>query len=199
MEYLTYEHRLANLIRNNFLFIVWGVLITLGMFWLGYKIDRVSRHQRSFIVPDHIARKIEFTDDHIPSELLEEYSEKVAQYAFNFTPATARARFGRLLQYFHPDSFPSAKKTFFEMADTIERTKVSSSFVINKPIEVDTEKKTITVSGAARLWVESKFIDTEEKTYIISYTITDSLFQLLSVDEKIKGTATSGEDKNAKK
>ena len=193
MDRFTYEHGLSNLIRNNFIFIFWGAGITLGLFYLGYKIDIAMKYQRTTIIPDHLARKVTFTGEDLPVDFLEDYAEKVTGYAFNYTPATARSRFGTLLQYFHPDFFPSAKQSFYEMADTIERTKLSSSFVIDKPIEVDTEKKIITVTGLARLSVESKFLDTEEKTYFISYTISRSLFQLKTIDEKVKeGTGVGG-------
>lgn len=198
MEGFTYEHSLSNLIRNNFIFIFWGVCITLGLFYVGYKVDKAMNYSRTILVPDHLARKVTFTGDDIPLDYLEDYTEKIVGYAFNYTPATARSRFGKLLQYFNSDSFPSAKQTFYEMADTIERTKLSSSFVITRPIEVDTEKQIITVSGSARLWVESKFIDVNEKTYFISYTITKTLFGVKSIDEKVQEAAVPGGGKNAK-
>ena len=198
MNRFSYEHSLSNLIRNNFIFIFWGICITLGLFYLGNKVDNAMKYQRTTIIPDHIARKVTLTGEDLPADFLEDYAETITGYMSNFTPATARSRFGKLLQYFHPDSFPTAKQTFYEMADTVERTKLSSSFVIDKPIEVDTEKKIITVTGLARLSVESKFIDTDEKTYFITYTITKGLFQLKSIEEKVKEGTAPGGGKDAK-
>lgn len=200
MDGVNYEHSLSNLIRNNFIFIFWGVLITCAIIFLGFKVDRAMKYQRTILVPDHFSRRVEITDDHIPLGILEDYTESITGYAFNYNPATARGRFGKLLQYFHPDDFASAKQTFYELADTVERTKLSSSFVVNKPIEIDTEKKVITVSGAARLWVDSKFIDTDDKTYFITYQITNSMFQVKSIEEKVQGAVVSpGGAKNAAK
>ena len=191
MDDLRYEHSLSNMIRNNFIFIFWGIIISASIIFLGFKIDRAMRYQRTIIMPDYIARKIVITDDHVPLELIEEYTEKMCGYAFNFTPATARDRFGKLIQYFHPDDFPSAKQSFYELAETVERTKVSSSFVINRPIEVDTEKMVITVSGTTRMWVEGKFLPVDDKTYLIAYTISKGLFQLKTIDEKVQGMAAA--------
>jgi type IV conjugative transfer system protein TraE len=195
-----YEHSLSNLIRNNFIFIFWGACITVAVLILAFKVDSAMKYQRTILVPDHLARKVEISDDHIPLEILEDYTESITGYAFNFTPATARGRFGKLLQYFHPDDFASAKQSFYELADTVERTKLSSSFVINKPIEIDTDKKVITVSGATRLWVESKFIDTEDKVYFITYQVTKGMFQVKAIEEKVQGAAvTPGGAKNVAK
>lgn len=190
MDDFRYEHNLSNLIRNNFIFIFWGIIISAAVIFLGFQVERATQHQRTILLPDRVDRKVVVTDDHVPLELIEEYTEKICGYAFNFTPATARDRFGKLIQYFHPDDFPSAKQTFYELAETIERTKVSSSFIINRPIEVDTEKMIITVSGTTRMWVEGKFLPVDDKTYLIAYKITKGLWQLKSVDEKVQGMAT---------
>lgn len=198
MDGFRYEHNLSNFIRMNFIFIFWGVAITAGLIFVGVQVHLSKKHERTIIVPDHLARNVAYTDDEIPLEALNDYVEKIADYGFNFTPATARNRLGKLLTFFHPDAFPSAKQTYYELADNVERMKVTQSFIIDKPIEVDTDKKTITFSGIQRMMIETKPLAADTKTYVITYIVTSGLWQIMSLDEKIQGAVVPGGSKNAK-
>ncbi len=201
-----YENKLKNLITQNSLLKFCIIVLTIGQFFLGFKIDRAMKYQRTILMPNRITKKTVVTGDEIPKELLHEHTRDICTLALNYNPDSVRDQFGELLQYFKPgDVFAAAHQQFYALADTIKNARISSSFVISKPIEVDSEKRVITITGSERHWVDMAFVDVTEKVYIITYEINDGLFQLISFGEKIRqqqpdtnSTAPQPGDRNAK-
>jgi type IV conjugative transfer system protein TraE len=184
MDWKLYISQMANIKAQNKLLKFCFILIAGTQLWNSHKIDEAMHYQRTVLIPVGLDSRVTMTADHVSDNYVRTFAREVTNLAFNYNPVAARRQFGELLQYFTPEAFPQAKSAFDSLADTIERAKVSSSFVVAKDIEVDQEKKTITVNGTQRQWVESQFIDTADKTYILNYLMADGHFQLTSIEEK---------------
>jgi len=187
MRFKLFEGILGNLRGENKLLKFVVVVIGCVELWNSHKIDEAMKYQRTILVPAGLDRKVTITGDRASEEYIRIFARTVSSLAFNYSSATARGQFGELLQYFTADTFPVAKAAFYSMADTIERTRVSSSFVISKSIDIDSAKQTISVTGIQRQWVESNFIDTSEKTYMISFKLVDGRFAVTAITEKLVG------------
>lgn len=200
MTLKVFEKLMSNLLGENKLLKFFVVVIGCIELWNSHKIDLAMKYQRTILVPDGLDQRVTIVGDRASEGYLRVFARVVSNLAFSYSSASARGQFGELLQYFTPDSFPAAKSAFYSMADTIERTRVSSSFVINRPAEIDSDKKTITVTGTQRQWVESNAIDVAEKTYIISFKMIDGRFAVTAITEKKKhGTAESTDSAPAPK
>lgn len=184
MKFKLFESVVSNIGAENKLLKFVVVVIGCAELYNSHKIDLAMKYQRTILVPVGLDQKVTIVGDRASTEYLRIYARVVANLAFNYNTASARGQFGELLQYFTPDTFPAAKAAFYSMADTIERTRVSSSFVISKPAEVDSEKSIITVTGLQRQWVESNFIDTAEKTYEVGFKMIDGRFAVTGITEK---------------
>jgi conjugal transfer pilus assembly protein TraE len=184
MRFKLFEKMMSNLLGENKLLKFVVIVIGCVELWNSHKIDQAMKYQRTILVPTALDKRVIIVGDRASEEYLQVFARLISNLAFNYNTASARGQFGALLQYFTSDTFPAAKTAFYSMADTIERTKVSSSFVINKPAEIDSEKSTITVTGVQRQWVESSFVDAAEKIYVIAFKMTDGRFAVTSIVEK---------------
>jgi len=141
------------------------------------------KYQRVVLVPANLDRKVTITGDRASEDYIRSFARTITNLAFNYTPASVRGQYGELLTYFSSDSFPAAKEAFYSLADTVERTRLSSQFVITKAIDVDNDKGVMVVTGAQKQWVENSFVDTSEKIYIVNYKILDGRFVVTSISE----------------
>lgn len=194
MDWKLYLSKMANVRAQNKLLKFCFVVIAGVQLWNSHKIDEAMHYQRTILVPAGLDSRVTITADHASDDYVRKYARDVTNLAFNFNPAAARRQFGELLQYFSPESFPQAKSAFDSLADTIERTKVSSSYIVSKDIEVDQDKKIITVTGTQRQWVESQFTDTVDRTFLLNYVMADGHFQLTSIEEKMKNNLIKRQD-----
>lgn len=191
MRFKVFERLVSNLKGENKLLKFVVVVIGCVELYNSHKIDLAMKYQRTVLIPAGLDQKVTIVGDRASEEYLRVFARVIANLAFNYNSASARAQFGELLQYFTPETFPAAKTAFYSMADTIERTRVSSSFVISKPAEIDSDKMIMTLTGVQRQWVESNFIDTAEKTYEVGFKIVDGRFTVTGITEKKKGSTTS--------
>jgi len=194
MTFKLFEKLMSNLRGENKLLKFVVVVIGCIELYNTHKIDKAMKYQRTVLVPIGLDQRVTLVGDRAPVEYLRVFARTVSNLAFNYNTASARGQFGELLQYFSPETFPAAKAEFYTLADTIERTRVSSSFVISKPAEVDSDKQTITVTGLQRQWVDTNFIDTAEKIYLISFKMVDGRFMVTGIAEKQQGRAATKAD-----
>ncbi|QEM66762.1 hypothetical protein FO488_00375 [Geobacter sp. FeAm09] len=191
MQFSLYESKLKNLIAQNSLLKFCIVLLTIGEFFLGYKIDLAMKYQRTILMPNRIVKKTVITGDEVPQDIINQHTRDICTLAFNYNPDSVRGQYGELLQYFKSgDVFEAARTQFYSLADTIKSARLSSSFIIGKPIEIDSDKRLITVTGSERHWVDMAFVDVTEKAYVIAYEVNDGMFQITSISEKTKQQPT---------
>ena len=197
MKFKLFEQMMSNLRSENKLLKFVVIVIGCVQLWNSHKIDTAMKYQRTILIPLGLDQKVTIVGDRASDGYLKVFARIISNLAFNYNSASARGQFGELLQYFTPETFPAAKTEFYSMADTIERTRVSSSFVISKPVEIDSEKQTMKVTGTQRQWVESNFIDTSEKNYLIAFQMTDGQFRVTSITERKVNGAVVNEGSSA--
>lgn len=164
------------------------------------KLDTALHSHRTELVPAGLDRRVYVGDDGASDDYFRCFVRNINDLYLNYNPGSARRQFGELLQYFTPEQFPVKLAEYKSLADSIERIKVSSQFVISRDPEVNQEKKTITITGTQRQWVESQAAVPEEKTYLITYAMASGHFQLVDIVE-VKKTQTDVKpgDRNVKK
>ena len=89
----------------------------------------------------------------------------------------------RLLYLYAPESYPDAWKSYYDFADRIETTNVSSVYYLSKH-EVDRSNHKMIVEGFNRKYKDNTPLSENNIRFEISYKIDRGLFQVLSIDEK---------------
>ncbi len=189
-----FEGKISNLVADNLLLKTVVVIIGVSQLFIGMKIDKAMKYQRTVLVPSGLDRKVMISGDTLSEDYVKVFTRSICNLAFNYTYVTARGQFGELLSYFDPDSFAAAKEMFTNMAQTVESTKTSSVFVIYEP-KVDAQKGIISVKGMQKLWVDTTFVDTQVKTYLITYKVIDGQFKIISIMDEKQATAAPAKDK----
>ena len=180
-----FEKKASNLLAENALLKFAVVAIVVSQFWLSYKANNALRYQRTVLVPANLDTRVIITSEYASVEYIKGFARTVTNMAFTYTSTGARSQFGELLQWYTPEGFLAAKGMLYSLADTIEATKTSSVFLLNNNIKVDVATNKMYVTGTQRIWVENAFIDTQAKTYVITYKIVDGRFFVVSLLEDI--------------
>lgn len=163
----------------KFFIVVIGVAVLINTYF-AYK---AFNSMRVILVPPVIDSKLEIAGDKGSDDYMKSFTRYVCGLALSYNALNARAQFAELLTMYAPESFPEAKKTFYNLADAIETTKVSNSFMIHK-IVVDSSKHQIEVQGPGIQFAQDKKIDEMSKTYIIDYRIRNGRFEIMAFKEK---------------
>jgi conjugal transfer pilus assembly protein TraE len=171
---LTLENRFLKLIV-----IVIGITVVINTFMTYRALDS----QRIILVPPSIDSRIEIAGDKASEEYIKSFTRYLCALAFSYTYTTARGQFDELLNMYAPEKFPEAKRTFYNLSDSIETAKSTSAFYI-QGMKVDSERHQIEVIGVKRQFVEDRMIDEGIKTYIIDYRIENGRFMILRITEK---------------
>jgi len=179
-----FEGEKSNLIMDNLLLKFAVAVTVVSQIFLASQIMRALNSERTILVPAGLDRRVAITGDTVSPDYVKLFTRDICGLAFNYSYPMARAQFGELLSYYDADSFPSAKEMFDNLAATIETTKTSSSFVIYEP-KIDAQKGIIYVKGVQKLYVDSNFVDTQNKTYLITYKVDNGKFRVVSImDDK---------------
>src|ERR1700694_4033128 len=149
-----FEKLLSNVVAENRIYKFCTICLTVSLIWQQFEIRDAMHHQRTILVPSNIDRRVTITDGYASPEYVITFAREIVNLAFTYNNASARFQFGELLQQYATGSFVSAKKSFYEMADTIERSRTSSMFIISQPIVADVVKNQLTVIGTQRQWVD---------------------------------------------
>ena len=183
----------ANLASENrllkFVVLVIGVAVFVSVIGSYY----VLQHQKVIIIPPGVRTKIVVSGNIVNEEYIKAFTRYISSLAFSYNPATARKQYDELLALYDPRSYPLAKTSFYNLADKIEMTKVSSAFYIDK-IWVDEQKKRIEVLGRHQQYMDDRRVEDETKTYLIGYKISHGRFTVTSIStlsrkSKVKGAA----------
>ncbi len=161
------------------------IVVGAALLYLGYKVDRSASYQKTVLVPFWLDTKMEVSGDDISDEGIESYARLVVALRANFSPGTARKGFNRLLRLYAPEAYPEAWKTYYDFADRIEISNVTSVFFPDK-IDVDGKKRQITVEGQNRKYKDNTHLSDAAVLYVISYRVDRGMFQVLNIEEKEK-------------
>ena len=189
-----FEGRLSNLIMDNLLLKFAVVVIGLTQIFLGIKVTQAMKYQKTIIIPAGYDRRVVISGDNVSEDYVRMFTRNICNLAFNYSYSQARTQFGELLSYYDAEAFPAAKEMFSGLATTIETTKTGSTFVIYEP-KVDAQKGIVSVKGVQKIYIDSAFVDTQQKTYLIAYKVVDGQFKVLSItDDKQQEKANGGAD-----
>ena len=144
---------------------------------------RALNYQRTIVVPPVLSSRIEITGERASEEYIKAFSRYIAALAFSYSPGGVKAQLDELLTLYAPEAFPEGKRVFYELADRVVATRVTSVFFMSK-LSVDGEKRQIEVAGQRRQYVDDRKVEDVLKTYLIEYLIADGRFFITRISEK---------------
>lgn len=139
--------------------------------------------QRTILVPPALNSRIEIAGDKASDEYIKQFTRYFSALALSYSPASARAQFTEVLTIYAPEAFPAAQKSFYDLADAIELSKVSNTYYIQR-VTVDSSKHLIELQGTNLQFAQDKKVDESTKTYLVEYRIRNGKFEVLSFKEK---------------
>lgn len=181
MKLETYLQNSSNKVAENRLLKFIVVLIGGAVLFNTVLLSRAMNTARTILIPAGLNTRLEITQEGASEESLRAYTRYVLGLAAGYTPAGARGQFEELLGIYAPDSYPEAKKSFYELADRIETAQITSVFYIQR---IFITPSSIEARGVRRQFMEATRVDEVVKSYILHYRITDGRFTLLSISEK---------------
>lgn len=189
MHLKIFEQKINNVLSENLLlkFAVIGIVIS--QVALGAQVTKALTSQRTILVPHNLDQRVTITGGEVSDEYVKIFARNISTLAFNYTPATARAQFSELLQYYTPEAYPAAQGMWSSLADTIERTQTSATLQISGGMVVNPKAKTIHLSGVQRVWSGSHSLDNKVRDYVMKYTVKDGRFYLIAIGDEVKNTA----------
>lgn len=139
---------------------------------------------RTVIVPPAIHSRFEIYGNKATDEYYKEFARYISSLAFSYNPVTVREQFTELLGMFDPREYVNAQRSFYDIADKIETTKVSSIFYLGG-VSVDDAKKEMYVKGMLIQYaVNGSKLEEKTKEYVIEYTINNGRFYIRKIYEK---------------
>lgn len=178
-----FMQKTSNLYAENRLMKFVIAVIGLAVLVNTYMSYRAFNSQRTILVPPVMNSKVEISGDKASDEYIKQFTRYVSNLALSYNPVAARAQFAELLTMYAPEAYPAAQKAFYNLADTIEMTKVSNSFTIQR-MTVEGSKHQIEMQGTNIQFAQDKKVEESTKTYIIEYRIANGRFEILSFKEK---------------
>jgi conjugal transfer pilus assembly protein TraE len=185
MDHKLYLSKVSNVFAENRLLKFTVVVLGLSLLFFGVEVRQAVNNQKIILVPLTLTDETAIDGNSVSDDYLEKMTRYVMGLAVNYTPATARGNFDRLLKLFRPQEFPAARKTFYELASSVEVSKNTTAFFISK-ISVDRKKGEIEVSGTRKQFGDSSALPDSGglKVYYIDYVVESGSFMITNFSEK---------------
>ena len=161
------------------------IVIGLAVVYQSYKVGKAIEYQKTILVPFGLDTQLEVSGDDLTDESADYYARRVTSLRATYSPGTTRKNFNLLLRLYAPEAYPDAWKVYYDFADRIETTNVSSVFYQDK-IEVDRKNRQIVAEGFSRKYKDNTPLGESGVRFIISYKVDRGMFQLLKIEEKEK-------------
>ena len=185
MKVDVFLNKKANLASENrllkFVVLVIGIAVFISSIGSYYALH----HQKVIIIPPGVRNKIIVSGNIVNDEYINTFARYISSLAFSYNPTTARKQYEELLTLYDSRSYPQAKTVFYNLADQVEMTKVSSTFYIDK-IWVDEQKRQVEVQGKHQEYMDDRKVEDKTRTYFIGYKISDGRFKITSISAKVK-------------
>jgi len=161
-----------------------AVIVLTAISVLNYvQLTRALNHQRVILIPPGgLTRAAEIRGDRLDEAYLMTMARYVTGLAFSYSPGSARRQFEELLLLFSSEAYPEAKVTFYNLAEKVVETRVSSVFWPEK-ISADPEGCRIEVAGQRKYFVDDRRVDEAVKAYLIEYRVVNGRFFITSLSE----------------
>ncbi len=185
MDHRLYLSKVSNVFAENRLLKFVVVIFGCTLLFFGMEVRRAVNNEKVILVPLTLTDETVIDGNNVTDDYIEKVTRYVMGLAANYTPATARGNFDRLLKLYRPQEFPAARKTFYELASAVEVSKNTTAFFISK-MTVDRKKSEIEVTGTRKQFAESSVIpdDGGLKTYYIDYAVENGRFMITRYSEK---------------
>ena len=194
MKTSIFLQKASNLFVENRLLKFVVVVMALAVSFNSLMVYRAVRYQRTVLIPPTMTGTVEFIQGKPTDTYTQDLCRRIVNLAATYSPPTARAQFEELLNYYAPEVYPQASKTWYSLAGRVEESLVSSVFYLEK---ITLGEKTIEVFGNLNQFAGDTPLATTSKTYLIDYQIRDGRFYLLSFEEKTpSSTMQLGENRN---
>lgn len=178
-----YLNKAANIFAENRLLKFAILSLAITQIIVCFVIYAAVRYKETVLIPPNFSEKVSIKRG-IPDDT---YTEKavrdIMNLALTYSPATVRWQFNELLKYYAPEEYPQASKFYYNLADTIESTMVSSVFQIRN-ILLKPAKKEITVSGDRKQYVDDRIINSTRIDYRLGYEYRRGRFTLYYIKDK---------------
>ena len=161
------------------------IVIGFAVVYQSYKVGRAVEYQKTILVPFGLDAQLEVSGDDMSGESAEYYARRAVSLRATYSPGTARKNFNLLLRLYAPEAYPDAWKAYYDFADRIETTNVSSVFYQERS-EVDGKNRRIVVEGLLRKYKDNTPLGESGARFVISYKVDRGMFQLLKIEEKEK-------------
>jgi conjugal transfer pilus assembly protein TraE len=149
-----------------------------------YEIHQIPLRERTVLIPTGLDRKVWFTGDKASDEYLKAVARDVVCLAFTYTPSNVRGNFAELLAYFPPELFTVNQKSYYALADTINKQGVASVFYLQDS-KVNPLTNEIVVKGQRNLYSLQSIQAMRSETYScrLHFEIRNGKFVLLQITD----------------
>jgi conjugal transfer pilus assembly protein TraE len=164
----------------KFAIVVIGVTVLINT---GLLYQSLNSH-RTVIVPPAVHSRFELYGNKATDEYYKEFARYISSLAFSYTPVTVRSQFTELLGMYVPSAYNEARNFFYDMAEKIETSQISSVFYLNG-VTVSGEERIITVNGLLIQYAPngSKMSENQKK-YNIEFAMDNGRFGVVKIYEK---------------
>jgi conjugal transfer pilus assembly protein TraE len=186
MNLKKWVQRSSNVFGENlllkFVVVVWGIALVV----MGFRVERAVNMQRTIIMPPGLGQKVEVGSADASDEYIEHYARYALNLALNYTPATVRGQFDRLLLLYAPETYPKAQTALYELASAIEKARNTNAFYVTS-IVVFRDKEEVEIAGLRRQFIEDVKAGEQRKTYVMKYRVINGRMQIVELAEKPEG------------
>ncbi len=182
MNMKKYIQSTSNVFANNRLLKFAVVVIAVAGIFNSFMVYRAVSYQKVILIPPKMTGTIEFVKGKPTDKYIWDMARVITSLAETYSPATARAQFNELLEYYSPDKYPKASVGWYSLASRIEESQVCSIFYLESiKLKKDTS---VEIFGEQRQFVGDTSIFRQSKTFVMSYRIDKGRFYLLDFKEK---------------
>jgi conjugal transfer pilus assembly protein TraE len=140
-------------------------------------------YQKVVILPPVVDKRIIISGNEVNDDYLRLFTRYAMTLLNNYTTGSAQGQFEEFVENLvTPDFYPDIRTTLFSLVDTIKQLNITSAFYPQK-IDVDTENKTILVSGIKKEFTNTTLVEDGEKRYSINYVIVNGRFYIDDIKE----------------
>ncbi len=183
-----FVQKTSNLFAENRLIKFVIVVMALAISFNSLMVYRAVKYQRVVLIPPKMTGTIEFVQGRPTDNYIRDLTRKVINLGATYSPATARMQFDELLEFYAPESYPEASKTWYSLAGRIEESLVSSAFYLER---IKIAENFIEVFGNLKLYAGDTPLENTTRTYMIDYRIQDGRFYVVSLKEKFASKKSS--------
>jgi conjugal transfer pilus assembly protein TraE len=180
-----YLEQQKNLLTENKLLKLALLVLLVGLIANAFTMLIIVRRARTVIVPPVVNTKFEITGNSLSDDYLRIMTRYIVALAFNYNPVSARRNFEELLALYDPTVYDEKKREFYGLAETVETSKMTSIFLIQK-MAIDDKARQIEIQGQRKQLANEQKIKEGAETFTIEYSNSNGRFAILRIAQKLQ-------------